>query len=94
MNYIFKNAINIDEQNNVWYYYYTDFKLVCMKSDDERDWDPHISGADFLSLQKIGEVLYLIPDMINTESMRNLIFIVMSKVMRWSSYFMKIKNFC
>ena len=41
-------AMNIDEAGDIWYYYYYDFKLVCLANGKERDWEPHISGSHFV----------------------------------------------
>lgn len=41
-------ALNVDTNNDIWYYYYDDFKLVKCSGDKEIDFDPHIEGATFL----------------------------------------------
>ncbi len=41
-------ALNIDNNNDIWYYYYDEFKLVKCSGNEEIDFDPHIKGASFL----------------------------------------------
>ncbi|PEJ53313.1 hypothetical protein CN692_21440 [Bacillus sp. AFS002410] len=51
-------AINIDTKDNLWFYYYTDFKLV--KTNDKKDivFTPNISGAaSFLFNQRQNGIL-------------------------------------
>ena len=86
-------AMNIDEQDNVWYYYYPDFKLVCLKSGEEKDWNPHISGSDFFILTEDRQSVIFDSDMINMEFMRNSLSIAMAGIMRRSGCFMMIRNF-
>lgn len=38
-------AINIDENENIWYYYYSDFKLIKTDMKQEKIYEPHIEGA-------------------------------------------------
>ena len=40
-------AMNIDDSNNIWYYYYDEFKLVKDQGNLEFDYEPRITGADF-----------------------------------------------
>lgn len=47
-------AMNIDDQNRIWYYYYDDFKLVCLSDCGEKEFDPHIEGAEFFVLTDDG----------------------------------------
>ncbi len=39
-------ALNIGDQDDIWYYYYDDFKLVRTNLKDEVEYDPNIHGAD------------------------------------------------
>ena len=39
-------AINFDEQEKLWYYYYDEFELVCTDLVSEKSYDPDISGSD------------------------------------------------
>ena len=39
-------AINIGDRDDVWYYYYDDFKLVRSNMKEEMEYDPKIDGAD------------------------------------------------
>lgn len=45
-------AINIDEQNHLWFYYYNDFNLV--KTDFHKDcvWKPEIAGSSAFLIKK------------------------------------------
>lgn len=38
-------AINIDENENIWYYYYSDFKLIKTDMNKEKIYEPHIQGS-------------------------------------------------
>ncbi len=52
-------AINIDESGNLWYYYYTDFPLVCTDFINETEYDPGAEGADSFSVAGNGRVLIM-----------------------------------
>lgn len=38
-------AINIDEDENIWYYYYSDFKLIKTNMKEEKIYNPQVSGS-------------------------------------------------
>ena len=38
-------AINIDENENIWYYYYRDFKLIKTNMSEEKIYDPQVFGS-------------------------------------------------
>ena len=48
-------ALNVDSNNDIWYYYYDEFKLVRSNGDKEIDFDPHIAGASFFALTEDGQ---------------------------------------
>jgi hypothetical protein len=39
-------AMNIDDSNNIWYYYYDEFKLIKDQGNHEFEYEPGIIGAD------------------------------------------------
>lgn len=47
-------AMNIDNKSRIWYYYYDDFKLVCLSESGEIEYEPQIEGAEFFVLTEDG----------------------------------------
>lgn len=52
-------AINIDESDNLWYYYYTDFPLVRTDFSTETEFDPGVEGADHFAVVNDGRFLIM-----------------------------------
>ena len=52
-------AINIDESDNLWYYYYTDFPLVRTDFSTETEFDPGVEGADRFAVVNDGRFLIM-----------------------------------
>ena len=52
-------AINIDESDNLWYYYYTDFPLVRTDFSTETEFDPGVEGADRFAVADNGRFLIM-----------------------------------
>ena len=48
-------ALNIDDSERLWYYYYTEFELVCTDLQNETVYQPDISGADMFILTADGK---------------------------------------
>ena len=53
-------AINIDEDGNLWYYYYTDFQLIRTDFRTETAYDPGVEGASRFAV--VGNGSFLIMD--------------------------------
>ena len=52
-------AINIDENGNLWYYYYTDFQLIRTDFSTETEYDPMVEGADSFAVVENGSLLIM-----------------------------------
>lgn len=50
-------AINIDEQENLWFYYYDDFNLVCTDFNKDLVYHPGINGMNSFLLTKGNQIL-------------------------------------
>ena len=52
-------AIHLDESGRLWYYYYTDFSLICTDFRTEAEYDPGIEGADSFAVVENGRLLVM-----------------------------------
>ena len=52
-------AMNLDERGNLWYYYYTDFRLIRTDFKTEEEYDPMVSGAESFAVTKYGRFLIM-----------------------------------
>ena len=52
-------AINIDENSNLWYYYYSDFRLIRTDFKTETEYDPSVEGAESLAVAENGRFLIM-----------------------------------
>ena len=52
-------AVNLDEQGNLWYYYYTDFLLVRTDFKTETEFEPEAEGASLFSVAGHGRFLIM-----------------------------------
>ncbi len=48
-------AMNVDDGGRLWYYYYTEFDLVCTDLQSEKVYQPGISGSNMLILPADGQ---------------------------------------
>ena len=48
-------AMNVDDGGRLWYYYYTEFDLVCTDLKNEKVYQPGISGSNMLILPADGQ---------------------------------------
>ena len=52
-------AVNIDENGDLWYYYYTDFLLVRTDFRTETEYAPEVEGADSFAVTGNGTTLIM-----------------------------------
>ena len=52
-------AMNTDAEGRLWYYYYTDFLLVCTDFSTETEFDPGTKGADRFAVTGNGSLLIM-----------------------------------